>query len=161
MGRASWFPSPCPAPPGVLKKAGQWELHVQERRNLRGDVCVSGRRPFPGTLPPLAPPRPPRPRPRRRGPGAPRSLGPAAAGTREGKAGPPGPSSRSSGRERPPYRVRGPGRREEPGSGTARGQAGRGRDWHSRGGGRAGQGRSGGKDWREDADTSALCLSGV
>ncbi|KAM7232907.1 hypothetical protein CapIbe_015043, partial [Capra ibex] len=66
---------------------------------------ASGRRRFPGTPPPLAPPRPPRPRSRRRRPGAPRSFGPAAAGPREGKPGPHGTSARSSGPERPLHRL--------------------------------------------------------
>lgn len=141
-------PAPSARTPGAQWKC-PWELPAPGQRNVRCGVRVSGRCPFPATPPPLAPPRPrpPRPRPRRRRPGAPGSLGPAAAGTSEGKPGPPGTSARSSGPERPPHRVRGPRRREEPGSGTAQGRAGLGegrapRGWGG-GGARLGGSRGG------------------
>lgn len=96
--------APLPAPdPQKLKSGGTFAA-----------ARASGRRRFPGTPLPLAPPRPPRLRSRRRRPGAPRSFGPAAAGPREGKPGPHGTSARCSGPERPLHRVQGSGWREEP-----------------------------------------------
>ncbi|XP_027370596.1 zinc finger protein 580 [Bos indicus] len=87
--------APLPAPdPQKLKSGGTFAA-----------ARASGRRRFPGTPPPLAPPRPPRLRSRRRRPGAPRSFGPAAAGPREGKPGPHGTSARCSGPERPLHRL--------------------------------------------------------
>ena len=126
-GLSLWFPRLRPAE--MLQKRRRLERRAQGRRNLR-----RGSRAFPagalsqGRRRPSRPcARAPRaPRPRRRRPGAPGSLGPAAAGALEGKLGTLGTWARSSGPERPLNRVRGPGWREEPGSGTARGRAGLG-----------------------------------
>lgn len=102
------------AAPGAGGRCDSRALAPSRPRTPRSSSCgtfaaarASGRRRFPGTPPPLAPPRPPRPRSRRRRPGAPRSFGPAAAGPREGKPGPHGTSARSSGPERPLHRVQG------------------------------------------------------